>query len=266
VLGYTPALSAATWRPGMRALLARQPWRELPVRVLNATGTTLCSPAGEHLGVRAMPAAVRELVARKGKVGVVGPDAKGRLVVRVDGLLTLWPARRIPPVDGTARYPTDEPIMAMWLRPMVARRQWVVSVVLAFIGVLELVLAVLADGDWRLLLFGAGFLSFAGARLAWLRRIRRLLPTTSWTRVEAAAPTWRVRWSGTADGTVTLTLPDGRTVTARLRHAPLDLVAAVRDEKALWLADDTTVGFPHYPLLARARLAGVGAVPVRRGT
>lgn len=251
---YTPTLPMAAWQPGMRRLLAQQPWREAAVRMLDATATTLWLTGDEHVRLRTMPAAVREMVAQAEKVWVVGPDTKGRLVVRVDGLLTLWPARRIPPVDATAAQPTGRPVMELWLGSATNRWQSIMGGVLVFIGAVNLVLGVLPRTDVALAALGASFLISGVVHWVWVRRYRRLLPTSSWTRTEATAPTWRVRRNRTADGTVALDLPDGRRLTAHLTRAPLDLFAIVRQEKALWLADDTVVGFPHYPVLARAKL------------
>lgn len=250
----TPTLSTVLWQPGTRALLAGEPWRAVPARVLNTTGTTLWLGEGQYLRVRMMPAAVREMVARAERVWVAGPDAKGRLVVRVDGLSTLWTARQAPPVEATAAPPTGQPVMDMWLGPATDRRQAVFAAVMVFAGVLELLLVLPPDSDKRMAAFGVGVMAYGAARWLWIRRYRRLLPSGSWVRARATAPAWRVRWSGSADGTVALELPDGRRLTAHLTRAPLDLFDLVAREEALWLAGDTVVGFPHSPVLARAKL------------
>lgn len=104
-----------------------------------------------------------------------------------------------------------------------------------------------------LLLIPAAYLLYLGAVLVRAWYLARLRPREPWTRAEAVDVSWRVRRNGLADGTATLVLPDGRGFTARLDRAPLDLFANVVREKALWVAGNRVVGFPHYPVVATAR-------------
>lgn len=204
-LVLTPMVSTVMWPPGTRALLAGEPWRAVPVRVLNAPGTTLWLGEGQYVRVRRMPAAVREMVARAERVWVAGPDAKGRLVVRVDGLSTLWTARQVPPVEATAAPPTGQPIMDMWLGPATDRRQAVLAAVMVFVGVLELLLVVPPGTNKAMAAFGVGALAYGAARWLWIRRYRRLLPSGSWVgegdRTGLACPLERVRGRGRRAGT-----------------------------------------------------------------
>lgn len=256
---YPDLVRPTTWRPASRRLLAEQPWRETAVRVLNTNGTKLYLTGGEYIKVQALPPAVREMIVRAGRVWLVGPDAKGRLAVRVDGLLTAWPARRIPPLQGTAALPTGEPITRILLRPLTDSRRSVAFAALAFIAILQMIASILPPArNWSW--FAAAVVMLVGSVVgfALTRRLRRLFisshVTDPWIRAGATVTSWRVRRNGLVAGTVALTLPDGRALTAHLDRAPLDLFANVHQEKALWLAGDRVVGFPYYAVVAFARL------------
>ncbi|HEX6353528.1 hypothetical protein [Actinophytocola sp.] len=252
------------WRAATGPLLAGQPWRETPVRVLNTIGTVLYLDNGEYVLVRVLPAAAREVIVRAGRVWLVGPDAKGRFAVRVDGSHTAWPAKRIRPVTGTAALPTHEPIAAMAARVLVERMRPMAGF-FPVLAVLYLVMAVFSttyDGEWWWYPFAAFFVFLTVMFWVSYRQLKRLRPTEPWTRAQASEPSWRVRGNGTATGTVVLDFPDGRRVTAHLDRAPLDLFVNVRQEKALWIAGNGVVGFPHYPSVALARLVAT-PTPVR---
>jgi hypothetical protein len=241
------------WRQADKRLLAEHSWRETSVRVLNTRGTVLVLPGGEYVRVGLRPAA-REVVVRAGRVFLAGPDDGGRLAVRVDGLHAAWTARRIPPLEATAALPSDDPIATIWLRPLTSP---VLPVAFAFVAlgsVLTMIGAVLPPWDWGAFARSSAMVVFAVAGWWWIRQPRRLRHTEPWIRAEATVASWRVRWNGLADGTVTLDLPDGRRCTAHLCRAPLDLFADVRQEQVLWVAGNV-VGFPHYPVLALAKLS-----------
>lgn len=257
---YPAWMRPTTWRPATRRLLTQQPWRETAVRVLNTRGTKLYLAGGGYVKVNALPPAVREIVVRAGRVWLVGPDARGRLAIRVPGLLRAWPARRIPPVQGSAALPTGEPIMRILLRPVTRSGQSVAYAAIAFGAVLQMIASILPPArNWVPFFIAVVTLVCAVAGSVSTRRLWRLYSThhanDPWIRAGAAVSSWRVRWNGFVAGTVVLTLPDGRVLIAHLNRAPLDLFANVRQENALWIAGDHEVGFPHYGIVAFARLA-----------
>lgn len=251
-----PGVGGWVWRPAPRRLLAEQPWRETPVKVLNLRGTVLVLPDGVYVRVSGLPAAARGVVVRTRRVWTVGPDAEGRLAVRVEGLYTPWPARRIPPRPGTAALPADGRTTAMTARHAEVTSGRVTTGVLAVLSLLALMSGVLAvlGGAWTDYLQTAVYVLLAVAFLARVRYLRQFRPSAPWVRVEAATPSWRARGGGLASGTVTVTFPDGRRRTAQLDRAPLDLFANVVREKGLWVAGDRVAGFPDYAVVATVRL------------
>lgn len=252
---------ALRWPKAARRLLATQPWRETPAMVLNVRGTVLVLPGGEHIRVYGLRPEACEVVIRARRVWLVGPDAAGWLAVRVDGLHTPWPARRVRPRQGAPAGPNGQGIATMWVTNVVASaRVMLVAGVCGGVGVVAQ--AVLPWGHW-LSYLSVTCLLFSVGPLWWgLRLVKRLEhDERSWVRAEAVEPVWEARASGLASGTITLAFPDGRWVTAHLRRAPLDLFANVAREKALWVADNGVVGFPHYPIVARARVTPVRSLP-----
>lgn len=245
--------SGTAWRQADKRLLAKHSWRETSVRVLITPGTILVLPGGEYVRVPRLPAAAREVVVRAGRVFLVGPDDNGRLAVRVDGLHAAWAACRTPPVEASAALPSDDPIATIWLRPLTS--PWLPTAFgfMALGSALTMVGAGLPPWDWVAFARSSAMMVFAVAGLWRIRQPRRLRHTEPWVRAEATVSSWRARWNGLADGTVTLDLPDGRRCTAQLRRAPLDLFADVRQERGLWVSGNV-VGFPHYPVLATAEL------------
>jgi hypothetical protein len=254
--GFLRLGTTVTWTAATKALLAGHPWRETPVRVLNARGTILYLYSGEYIRVRRLPPLVRELVVRTGRVWLVGPDAKGRLAVRVDGLYTVWPAQRIPPRPGTAALAVNEPIAAMGTRLAMERLRPAFGFFLALIALYTVmaVFGTIFDGEWWWFLYVVVYVVIVLGFWSSYRALKRLSPTGPWVRATASEPTWQVRWNGTATGTVVLDFPDGRRFAAHIDRAPLDLFVNVQREKALWMAANGVVGFPHYPSVALARL------------
>lgn len=252
-----PVAIRPMWRGSLRRLLATRSWRETPAKVLNTRGTVLVLPGGEYIRVSRLPAAVREVVVWAGRVRLVGPDDDGRLAVRVDGLSTVWSARRVPPTPGTAALPSGEPIATMWVRRFVERIRAVYIAAILFTA-LSLILVVMPGPWWNVLTLAS--YSFAAVAIGLrVRYLARLQSTGTWIQTEATAPSWRARRNGLADGTVTLSFPDGRRFTVQLDRAPLDLFTNVVRERSLWVAQNWVVGYPHYPNVATARFTPVPA-------
>lgn len=249
--------SAMEWRPVLRQLLAEQPWRETPALVLNMRGTVLALPDGEYLRVRGLPQTVREVVVRARRVWVVGPDAAGRLAVRVDGMYVPWPARRVPPPRATAALPAGDSIVAMWARLHLSPSRAVLVLVGALIVVRVAATAIPPWRWWDIVVTVAYVLALAPC-WSWFRYFARLRHSGPWVRADAEIQSWQARRNGLADGTVVLRFADGRRFTARFEKAPVDLFANVAHDRILWVSDNGVAGYPYYPVLAAARLTPQG--------
>jgi hypothetical protein len=239
-------------RPVPRQLLAEQPWRETPALVLNLRGTVLALPDGEYLRVRGLPQVVREVVVRARRVWVVGPDAAGRLAVRVDGMYVPWPARRVPPPRATAALPLGETIVAMWVRHSTPPRAAVV--LLGVVALVNVPVAAIPPWRWWDVLVSVAYVIVVVIGWSWFRHFARLRHSGPWVRADAEIQSWQARRNGLADGTIALRFADGRRFTAQLDKAPVDLFANVAHDGILWATDHGVVGYPYYPVLAAARL------------
>lgn len=207
---------ASRWPVAARRLLADEPWRETNATVLDTRGTVLALPNGEHLRVYGPPAPVREVAVRAGRVWTVGPDATGWLAVRVDGLHTPWPARRIAAKNAEPAVSTTEPIMTGWVRHLVGEVRDIVWMAL-FAAVGFVLLTAFAGADlWLVAL--AVVIGAAGVAVAvWqMRHVAGLQPVGPWQRADATVSSWTNRQQGRADGTIALRFPDGRRFIVRL--------------------------------------------------
>lgn len=250
--------SSMRWIAAARRLLSDEPWRETPATVLDTRGTVLVLPDGGHVRVYGLPAAGREVVVRAGQVWVVGPDAAGWLAVRVGGLHTPWPARRVSSRNAAPATPSTEPIVTAWGRHLVTRARgdlWFTVVGAVVVSGV----AVLAGVPWLIavaLVCGAGSVAYNARALSRATRVRDAGP---WRRADATGPSWDSRRNGCGDGSIALRFPDGHRFTAHLENVPLDLFANAWREEALWVAGDV-VGFPDYPIAAFARITPVTEV------
>lgn len=247
---------AQAWIPAARRLLASEPWRETPATVLDTRGTVLALPGCGHVRVYGLTAAARETVIRTGRVHVVGPDARGWLAVRVDGLHTPWPAKVVAAASAGPATPGQGTVVAAWGRHLVGQA-WSDLV----FGVLLAVGAVVVTVTMREWLFAAaavagGVVTAAVLGVRWSKAVR-VRDAANWARATAEGTSWTTRRDGTADGTTELRFPDGHRITARLDGVPVDLLATAWREETLWVADGGVVGFPDYPLAALATLTPV---------
>jgi hypothetical protein len=236
VLG--PGPRAWGW-PRVRPLLARQPWRQTGALVLAARGTLLRLADGTVARVWDVRPPVRDVIARTGRVWVIGPDEAGWLALRVDGFHTPFPARVTrgsAPVASPA--PTSLPDhLARVQRTSLLR--WLVGVVVGG------VLVVLAP------VFGAvavaGCLGMAALRGYLAREVRRFAGIDSWQRLEVTVAPWESTRNGLA--TTTVTTPSGPLV---LPAADLNVLANAMRSGVIWVAPGVA-GYPDFPLLARTK-------------
>lgn len=252
------------WPPAMRRLLATQPWRAMPVMVLQRRGTVLALPDGAHVRVYGLSAAGCEVVIRARRVWLVGPDDAGWLAVRVDGLHTPLPARLVRARHAPAAGPNGLVIVTAWVENVrTAMRLGVVAMALVVPGAVS---NILSGGRWWSYPVLAMVLFSGGVQLWVSLRFRRLRHTGPWVRSEVVATEWESRWDGSASGTVTVRFPDGKLFDARIDRAPVDLFVDARQEKVLWGTADGVVGFPYYPVAARATFTPVAADQQRKLT
>jgi len=285
-----PALAVARWPGPARRLLEDKAWRA--VAVTSARDGVLELGDGTRVRVWGMPAAVRDVVARTGRVWLVGPDTPGWLALRVDGLHTPWPARvttrgpadaggvRLPAagptgvVDGLWSDPTTtdrrlapvsplaDPMVA-WVRHL-SSRQWgdLAFTVVWAAGLVLVVVLTSAAQVWLVPLaavVGLGAVARSAWRLRAVHRVAALLHTGQWQRADATLPSWEAGHHGRGDGTATARLTSGERFTVDLRAVHLDVLANTSQTESIWIAGTPAhgrtlaVGFPGYPVLATAR-------------
>jgi hypothetical protein len=241
------------WPAAARRMLSEQPWRELAVTVLDTRGTVVALPDGEWLRVYGLPKPAREVAVRTGRIWAVGPDRAGTFAVRVDGLHTPWPARRVSARKAEAATPGTEPIVTAWGRHLVERARG--DLWYALVGAAAVAMAAVAVGElWFIVLAAAGGAVAAALAVRQLKRAVRLRDAGPWHRGEASVSSWTSRQGGVGDGTIALRFPDGHRYTVHLEHAPLDVFANAWREETLWLAPGGVVGFLDYPVAAFAHV------------
>jgi hypothetical protein len=270
-----PALPIAGWPEPALRLLAEQSWRAVLVTAVHSGVLELGD--GTQVRVWAMPTAAREVVARTGRVWLVGPDTRGWLALRVDGLHTPWPARittrgpadrlsgvRLPAagptgvVDGlwsdpattgrrlTPVGPLADP-MAVLVRHVVGRK-WGDLVFTSVLMAALVVVAVLTDAGphaWLVPLAAVvalGVVAHSLWRMRAVRELAALVHAGPWQRADATLPSWHARQRGRGDGTATVRVPNGERFTVDLRAVHLDVLANMCQTESVWIAGTPTHG------------------------
>ncbi|SDH93896.1 hypothetical protein SAMN05192558_103189 [Actinokineospora alba] len=254
-----------------KRLLAEQAWRPVSARVVRAgrwwLGCRIEVTDGDSVGVLLVTGLTRAhaaVIARTGSVWVVG-DVMGVAVVRVDGSHEPWQAKaprwtRSPRLFAAGQDPTM----------MLARRiQRAMSLQWANLAWLPIFVALgvwaFPDRPWVVvawvLLFAAVMIAAVAFRLhrhPMLHRLPELVEAGPWTPVQASLRPWQARTDDTAQASAVIRLADGRTMTADMRSASVDLLGTVWDTGTLWFAGEPepgktmAAGYPGYPLLAVA--------------
>jgi hypothetical protein len=275
------------WLPSARRLLAMQAWRPVAATVVRrgsaVRGTVVAVHDGGddpwHLRAAGLYDAVGSVIAGTGRVWLVGPDAKGWLALRVDGVHAPWPARRVrwrsepaarepeaPDRTGTA---ADDPVAASWAATasrLVLLRLWPIVFMIAAIALAAVALAITTSVVTQWVVFALVFiLPCVIVGLVRLRRTRtvRALPALlragPWVRVGARLGPWLARPSGVADASGTVLLDNGTTLAIALPDASVDLLGNIWETGTVWLAGEPAsgrtlaAGFPGYPVLGVAR-------------
>ncbi|MFL6145145.1 MAG: hypothetical protein ACJ72N_25180 [Labedaea sp.] len=265
------------WGSAAPELLTQQPWRAIAVTTV---ARRVVKPHDEsragHIRV-SLDGAERRLIARTGRVWVVGPDPAGWLALRLDGGAGIYSARLVHPRAGTpAPTPTptsggsatagDDPVTSALARQWA----WTHAGWLCGLGLYALAAALFALllSRWvpALLLLPLLLLP-ALIRIQWWYRVRvglalpRRMRTGAWTPVPVTLRPWQTGprgWTGNVTGTIHLD-PDHR-VEFEMPVARFDLLDTIDSTGTMWVVGQPrpgqtmVVGFPGYPLLGFARL------------
>lgn len=288
VLG-TMAVVATTafWLGPATRLLRSQPWRparvrvyralkglpRTPLRVREADGTTV------DLLAPALSWTAQQVLARTGRIWLVGPDERGWAAIRSAGLaLPLGQARvatadigagyEVSPVQGDPRASATAAGDAVLAKAIAAPRRRAKTDLLAPGLLLAFAAFVLVDllrrgvsGRVELLVGLLVATALILALLAWrVHRLRhwtsvgRLLDAGGWTAVPV-----ELDLSDERTVTARATLPDGRTAPVRFHRASRALLANIAATGRMWTAGAPTdgpvaVGLPGYPFLTVARI------------
>lgn len=284
------ATSGFWLRPATR-LLRTQPWREARVRVYRPTKgfprakLHVRTPDGAALGLLApaLPWAAQQVLARTGRVWLVGPDARGWVAIRSAGLaLPLGPAR-VTAEDVSTGYeigveqqvPREAPLAAadaVLARAIAGPRRRSRTdliapsalLVFAAVAVVDLLRrGVRTDGVELFALVSLATLAILGLLLWRVGQVRhwvgvdRLLAAGPWTPtpVELAPDA-----HGSRRPTGRATLPDGSTAPVVFRRASRPLLANIAATGLMWTAgparpgEDVAAGLPGYPFLGLVRV------------
>jgi hypothetical protein len=283
------------WRGPARALLEAHPWRAADVSVFRqARGRSVgcrlrvLDASGEPIWLSAVGLgwSGQQVLARTGRVWLVGPDADGIVAIRSSGLavpiamahvsaqqradVLVEAAQRAPRRAPKAR---DDVVVANLIAgPRRRSRTDMVAPVLLF-GLAVVVLVAILRSNHAAPRYGellgsvlvvlallAGFAGWRIARLIRTSRIDRMLAAGPWRAVPidlTGAPDPRKHeLRGNA------TLPDGGTVEVSVPRAGFVLAANVAATGLLWVVGEpeagrrTVAGLPGYPLLAVATFTG----------
>jgi hypothetical protein len=296
-LGLVAALvtSLPVWSilPGLRhrAVLAAHGWRPVTAKVVRGGpdrtqgACVLLAAVGDqpaHLRAPALLWPVQRVVLATGRIWLCGPDARGRAMLRADGLcggpipatvVRRLPAGQAPAVPGwTGCRPADDPQVG-WLVGVGRQRLRLLRSVVVLLVVVGG--AALIPGDPLaepmvgvvLLLASVGL---AGVLVAASRRQRLLAAlagaATAWTPLPARLVSWTPRrgMSGPADAVLSTVGAEPAELSVRLPAASATLVANLAASGTLWLLGDplpggpVAVGLPGYPVLELAELGRPG--------
>ncbi|GAA4421364.1 hypothetical protein ACFQV2_39340 [Actinokineospora soli] len=279
--------TTAFWIGPATTLLREQPWRparvrvyrplkglpRTPLRLREADGTTtdLLAPA--------LSWTAQQVLARTGRVWLVGPDERGWAAIRSPGLALPLGQAKVADVDIAGGFevspvqtaPETAPTAgqdAVLARAIAAPRRrsktdlLAPGLLLAFaVFVLVDLLRKGVDGRTELLLgllvATALILALLGWRIYRMRhwsRVGKLLDAGSWTPVPVELDLTEARTV-----TARATLPDGRTAPVRFHRASRALLANIAATGRMWTAGapadgQVAVGLPGYPFLTVARI------------
>ncbi|MFC5285431.1 hypothetical protein ACFPM7_00045 [Actinokineospora guangxiensis] len=288
VLGTLVVLATtAFWIGPAAALLRAQPWRPAKVRVyrtlkgLPRTPLRLREPDGvtTDLLAPALSWTAQQVLARTGRVWLVGPDERGWAAIRSPGLaLPLGQAKvadvqigggyEISPVQSDPRAAATAAEDAVLARAIAGPRRRSKTDILAPALLLAFAVFVLVDllrrgtqgrGELLLGLLVAtalilGLLAWRVYRLRHWSRVGALLGAGAWTPVPV-----ELELTDARTVIAQATLADGRTADVRFHRAGHALLANIAATGRMWTAGapadgPVAVGLPGYPFLTVARI------------
>jgi hypothetical protein len=268
------------WLPRGRRLLTTQPWRSVPAKLVGPRVLEVRSGDQDwHLRVRLYDA-VRRVIARTGRVWLVGPDDRGWFALRIDGAHAPWPARRTRSRGGrevtwsapsTTPTAAHDPVSASWAATVARLARLGLLPYVALAAIFVLLSIGLAWGTHLVIVwvvFGlicvTPCLVLLAIRVRRTRDLRRLIPLLSvgpWQRVRAELHSWKFQEKGYTNVTGTVFLDNGVRLSLFLPSANADLLGNIWETGTAWFAGEPTpgktmaVGFPGYPVLGVARLS-----------
>lgn len=220
--------------------------------------------------VARMPRSKRLLLARERRVFMLGPDARGRLVLRVPGsIIGQFGRVRTAPAPGS-RAPDEvapDAVVIAFVRELRLRAALVSTAFLvagAFVWVLTEAGAEAfgfprPNGVTAVVCVAYALLGVA--RPLQVRSIARAARTQPWTELGVTLDTpVEPHATGTGNTMGRATLPDGRVARVRFGRQPLDLLVNVRETQRLWVLGapergrKLAAGVPGHPVLGQVRL------------
>ncbi|OLR95586.1 hypothetical protein BJP25_00395 [Actinokineospora bangkokensis] len=276
-------------RPAGR-MLAGSPWRPASVAVHRASKglprTPLVVSDGERrftAVVGALPWAVQQVLARTGRVWVVGPDESGWVALRSTGLLLPLGAARVSAAEVGPRVVVEQPEplrVRAALEDLVVARQVAVPrrrsrtglvapallLVFALVGLVDLLGRDFAGELLGVTAAVVAVVLALAALLVWRVRVARRwsaveksLAAGAWTAVPVVLDPPADQFPRTVTGTAEV---GGRTVPVRLVAASAGLRANTAATGTLWTAGApapgaaVAAGLPGYPYTTLARFGG----------
>ncbi|WP_157367748.1 hypothetical protein [Alloactinosynnema sp. L-07] len=248
-----------------REFLARNGWRPASARLIGST-LEVDDPQVRHLRLTFVPRAHRLVIARTGRVWLVGPDAGGRVAVRVEGSHAVHPVRR---ADGTGASRTERLGDGATVTRLTARR--LASTPVLTVSAMGLGYAAVSV-NFTAPLFGT-LVSCAVMTLFWSVaviyqwqwcRLPALINAGEWVRAEIQLAPWTAQRNQIASAHGHIRLADGTILAISMRAAKVDLLGTILESGVLWVAGEpqpgrtVAVGFPGYPQLAVAKIAAYG--------
>ncbi|WP_026424839.1 hypothetical protein [Actinokineospora inagensis] len=285
VTTFLAVVISGRWIGPASKLLREQPWRESPVTVyrpgrgfprvgLQLPDVALLAPA--------MPWPAQQILARTGRVWVVGPDERGWAAIRSTGLALPLGQARVTTADlsdrievaveqhdpGRASLAAGDAVLARVIAgPRKRSRTDLVAPILLtvfaiFVDVDLVRRGVRSDQVWLAVgtlvgtLLILGFLGWRGYRAWYWARVDKLLAAGPWKSVSITLPEPnRVRRETVVGQAI---LIDGRAVAVKLPRAGHALRANISATGLLWVAGtpdagrEMIAGIPGYPFLNRA--------------
>jgi hypothetical protein len=257
------------WLPRARALMRAQAWRPVAARVVRA-GRSWWTSLIEYddggtttvLRVTKLTAAHHALIARTGRVWIVGPDKSGWVSVRVDGSRVAFAARRVRSRSRHVPMVAAADVTALAAGRLRSRAFDPFRVLAGVIGLWAVPVAL--GGIWTGF-FGAvlvtAFTTAASAKYTLIdRHLPALVAQADWVLCDVMLRSWEARRDGAAMGTGKVWLDDDVTLEVTMPNASVDLLAVASETDLLWFSQlpeagkIVAVGYPGYPVVAVAKI------------